>query len=321
MIVFVNKKSGKKGGQYFADLLKEVIPPHHIIDLMQTPLGPHKGFPHLNQDSKIICCGGDGTASWVISALQAQSMKNPIGIFPLGTGNDLSKVLGWPIKEEGYFEQPKPNRQHQDLQYLSQSLSKFLEAKTVLLDSWLLQTDNQKPTPFFNYFSIGFDSRIAWEFHKMREEKGDLFVAQKSNYIAATLKVKKQRDVKEYASLQVDGKEVPLSKGIRSLLFLNIPSYASGSNPWGGSLGSWARQDYSDGVLEVIGLKGAKQMALIQAGLAKGERIAQGASATLKVFDDAETIYAQTDGEPWALPLQCTLQLAHSGQSPMLSLT
>lgn len=43
-------------------------------------------------------CGGDGTVMFVVDELLKAncSLENlPIGIIPLGTGNDFSRALGW----------------------------------------------------------------------------------------------------------------------------------------------------------------------------------------------------------------------------------
>ena len=47
---------------------------------------------------RICVCGGDGTIGWILSIFgeMFSSLNNPpISICPLGTGNDLSRVLGW----------------------------------------------------------------------------------------------------------------------------------------------------------------------------------------------------------------------------------
>merc|ERR1719446_833906 len=53
---------------------------------------------------KLLVCGGDGTVTWILTALEhCEKLKGklhllPVAIVPLGTGNDLAFSLGWGSK-------------------------------------------------------------------------------------------------------------------------------------------------------------------------------------------------------------------------------
>ncbi len=47
---------------------------------------------------RVVVCGGDGSVHTVVGALHAAGdLAEPIGLIPLGTGNDLARALGIPL--------------------------------------------------------------------------------------------------------------------------------------------------------------------------------------------------------------------------------
>jgi diacylglycerol kinase (ATP) len=141
LLVFVNVKSG---GQQGADLItnfRHLLNPHQVFDLQNG--GPLPGlyvFRNIPQ-YRILACGGDGTVGWVLSCLDnvgqdAMCQSPPVGIVPLGTGNDLARVLRW---GSGYTGGEEPLALLRDI----------VDAEEIKLDRWtvVFHQDQDKRTP------------------------------------------------------------------------------------------------------------------------------------------------------------------------------
>ncbi|XP_033871675.3 diacylglycerol kinase theta-like [Acipenser ruthenus] len=311
LLVFVNPKSGGLKGRDLIYSFRKLLNPHQVFEL--TSVGPLPGLHTFRQmpHFRILVCGGDGTVGWVLGALEEMRHKlaclDPaIGIVPLGTGNDLARVLRWGAGYSG-----------EDPHSLLMSLD---EAEEVLMDRWTILLDAQEvvdedkengvtePEPpkvvhMNNYCGLGIDAELSLDFHHAREEEPGKFNSRFHNkgvYVKVGLqKISHTRNLHQHLQLQVDQHEVELPS-IEGLIFLNIPSWGSGADLWGSdSDGRYGKPRLDDGLLEVVGVTGVVHMGQVQGGLRSGIRIAQGAYVRVTI---TKPIPVQVDGEPWIQP-------------------
>lgn len=147
LLVFVNSKSGDNQGVKFLRRFKQLLNPAQVFDLIST--GPGLGlrlFRHFDP-FRILVCSGDGSVGWVVSEIDRLGMnvsglgvacyrldlnrlffvllqkQCQIAVLPLGTGNDLARVLGWGPSCD-------------DDAHLPQLLERYEKASTKMLDRW-----------------------------------------------------------------------------------------------------------------------------------------------------------------------------------------
>ncbi|KAF1385118.1 hypothetical protein PFLUV_G00127360 [Perca fluviatilis] len=309
LLVFVNPKSGGLKGRELLYSFRKLLNPHQVFDI--TNGGPLAGL-HTFRDLprfRVLVCGGDGTTGWVLGVLEAVRHKlacrePPIGIVPLGTGNDLARVLRW-----------GPGYSGEDPHHILVSVD---EADEVLMDRWTILLDAQdvsedgkdngfleppKIVQMNNYFGLGIDAELSLDFHQAREDDPDKFTSRFHNkgvYVKVGLqKISYSRSLHKELQLQVDAQDVPLPN-IEGLIFLNIPSWGSGADLWGSEVdGRHGKPSIDDSLLEVVGVTGVVHMGQVQSGLRSGIRIAQGNYIRLTV---SKPIPVQVDGEPWIQP-------------------
>lgn len=132
MLVFVNSKSGDNQGVKFIRRFKQLLNPLQVFDLALG--GPSKGlklfqnFDHF----RILVCGGDGSVGWVMNEVDQQNLSSQcqLGVLPLGTGNDLSRVLGWGTSFD-------------DDNAVTQFLQHLERAKAAVLDRWSIMIEER----------------------------------------------------------------------------------------------------------------------------------------------------------------------------------
>eukprot|EP00049_Salpingoeca_infusionum_P025570 m.20299 g.20299 ORF g.20299 m.20299 type:complete len:1179 (-) comp8139_c0_seq1:214-3750(-) len=132
LIVFVNTKSGSNDGVSILRIMKHVLNPIQVFDLSHG--GPAAGLKLL-QDRKTfraLGCGGDGTIGWILHEADKLDIRNcQLAVMPLGTGNDLARVLGW----GGAFDDPSIDAINAYLQDVSRAKVEFLDRWTVSLET------------------------------------------------------------------------------------------------------------------------------------------------------------------------------------------
>ncbi|XP_024193970.1 diacylglycerol kinase 4 isoform X1 [Rosa chinensis] len=220
MVVFINPKSGGRHGPMLKERLQLLMGEEQVFDLsdvkphefVQYGLGCLERFAELGdkcakecrQKIRVMVAGGDGTVGWVLGCLselqkQGREPVPPVGIIPLGTGNDLSRSFGWggsfpfawksAIKKTLFRATTGPICrldswniliQMPDGAVLEPPHSLKLADECTLDEVVNLGLEIQGRLPekrtcyegvFYNYFSIGMDAKVAYGFHHLRNEK------------------------------------------------------------------------------------------------------------------------------------------------------
>ena len=152
--------------------------------------------------------------------------KPPVGILPLGTGNDLARVFGW------------GGRYHDAL---VKRLSKALKtAEPALLDRWECKIERapgvverfgrEGSVIFQNYLGVGVDAAAALKFHRARDANPRMFFSAASNKLmyglfgAYDFVFHSHRDLREQVRVIADGEEVDLPRDDEGVILLNINS-------------------------------------------------------------------------------------------------
>ncbi|KAK6750545.1 hypothetical protein RB195_002488 [Necator americanus] len=167
LLVLVNSKSGDNQGQRMIRKFKRLLNPLQVFDIIASGPDFALSFFDALDCFRVLVCGGDGTVGWVLGAFDRLGLHNKcqLAVLPLGTGNDLARVLGW-------------GHAFYDDTHLPQLIRTFERAHTRMLDRWsVLSIEGPQATAVRQYEeTVTNKVRAVLE----ADEPGDIFRAVKS---------------------------------------------------------------------------------------------------------------------------------------------
>nr|XP_012326994.1 diacylglycerol kinase kappa [Aotus nancymaae] len=172
LLIFINSKSGDHQGIVFLRKFKQYLNPSQVFDLLKG--GPEAGLCMFKNFARfrILVCGGDGSVSWVLSLIDAFGLHErcQLAVIPLGTGNDLARVLGW-----GAFWN-KSKSPLDILNRVEQASVRFLDRWSVMIRETprqipLLKGQVEMDVPRFEAAAIQHVESAATELNKILKAK------------------------------------------------------------------------------------------------------------------------------------------------------
>ncbi|XP_068631981.1 diacylglycerol kinase epsilon isoform X2 [Battus philenor] len=236
LIILANRKSGSSRSDEVLSIFRGLLNPIQVVDI--SSISPESVIKWLPERCRLLVAGGDGTVAWVLNALQAAShVRASVGILPMGTGNDLSRVLGWGPGCSSLLD--------------AHSIIKSIHiAEEQPLDRWkititpkrgrLRRGRGERVLHAYNYASVGVDAQVALDFHRARAQFLYCFANRTLNYIAYLfLGMGRAIDdggcqgLERRLRLFLDDQREPLPlPPLQALVALNIPSWGAGVHLW-----------------------------------------------------------------------------------------
>ncbi|CAF1137129.1 unnamed protein product [Adineta ricciae] len=354
VIFFVNKLSGGQKGQEFYRTLVRLLNPRQVFLLEDdsTVTQALEIYSSLH-NARVCICGGDGTVGWILSHLvdRFPSLTNlPAGICPLGTGNDLSRVLGWgneytsarlfktlteiarahPVALDRWkihLETLDPDASDVEFGTIHRSRFSFREHPKFIRNAELPVYDNHRApinSFFFNYISFGLDAAVVMDFHARRTRDPSEFTSPFKNKLMFINESRKYFNefafgiawnIGSYIRLICDGQDLTNTiRNYHSVVLLNTPGFGSGTQPWGRTSTTTAVNDFEaqdfSDRMIEVLALNTTQMALIHVGF-RGTRIAQCRQVRVEL---SHPMPVHMDGEPFYLAGSTAVDITHAGQ-------
>ena len=338
VVALCNPKSGERVSAGFLwDNLNECLP-GRVIDLSKCFADQTEAVAAIRDHAQggfVVVAGGDGTVSFgmdIIDQLDwtalGEDRRPYIAVIPMGTGNDLSRCLGF---GPGYSHQTCCGPCSCKADPVPDILTKTISAPKSTMDRWKIavsridgdpsSTDLLEQRVMNNYFSIGFDAHIAKKFDVARKENPSCFQSRLMNKMwygcFGCGALCGEPVLSEIIEMKVDGLVVVVPDGTKSLVVSNVDSFAGGVKLWDDSDGKFKPVSVSDGLVEVQAIFGSTHMGFMQVKCRSAEKIVQGAVVELTV---KETVWMQWDGEAMdKVQEPCKIRLTHSSSPRILN--
>lgn len=288
----------------------------------------------LNVDARerrihLLVCGGDGTVTWVLSEIEAFMQAHPdvlrhqppLGVVPMGTGNDLARSLGWDSK-------------FRDSAHVARYLHNALEGTEVELDQWKVTLKPKSLLPpalhsvhglehvayFQNYFSVGMDAQITHGVHLARRDSCGRCcfrtgIGKVCYVMHAPLRccccAAPPLDLQVHyvpAESQDPTATLPMALGeARQFTMTNINSYGAGQVLF--SSEDLERVRPNDGLLEVFTVADPLALGLLNNPFGARTTPFQQARRVEMTFSSGQ--FFQLDGEPFFVDAECRVTVEH----------
>ena len=325
LLVFVNPKSGGSLGSYLLDKLTS-------FDRIYTVRLPDEASSWTNRDRailfhenlRVVAAGGDGTINWVINMLcnfycsnpQNNGFRPPLSIIPLGTGNDMSRVLGWGEK----ITKGKINRIAENINAIRNcTVQSELDVWRIIYKRTDIP-DEERISYMVNYFSFGVDAKIQHDFEVCRRDHSGCFCCQCWSYcmygpisMGSMCCQPRLEDYMRATYVDRDGasKIIPISSCRNTLIINNIPSMMAGVDLWGRD----EDRGIGDGLFEVMENGGFFAIAFSKAGIRTQNRISQARGIKIEILEPA---CFQIDGEGHLCNGPSVFTVEHACKYPVL---
>ena len=276
------------------------------------------------------CVAGDGTVGWVLESIERLCLSPPprLAVLPLGTGNDLARVLGWGDGSEAESQLGDGTR----------LLRRLEAAHPTTLDRWKLDLhplrgglrrlgSRRRCVVWNNYASIGVDALVTLQFHLTRQNQpmltGHRILNKLWYFTYGTIDVLERacKDLHKRLKVELDGVELVLPP-LEGIVILNISSWGGGCEPWTNlENDSMLPHSFNDGLFELMGLYSSFHIAQLQMGLAEPVRLGQGRNLKVTLLPSScaaeDPVPMQVDGEPWRQGC-CKFVVSHAQQAAVL---